>query len=114
MRGTLRLASIATAACTVAAVLGLAGPAHAIYEQDPIALAWNPAGPVHTSLAGNGVVYLGGKLNGTGGIAAVSESTGGLLWMVSADGEGRGAAPSPSGSTLYAGRMFTTLAGAKH
>lgn len=114
MHGTRRLASILTVAATVAAVLGLAGPARAVYEPEPISLAWNPAGPVHATLAGNGVVYLGGKLDGTGGIAAVNASTGGLLWMVPANGDVRALALSPDDSTLYAGGPFTTVDGATH
>ena len=49
MQGTRRFASSATVAATVAAVLGLAGPAHAVYEPEPRPLAWNPDGPVHAT-----------------------------------------------------------------
>src|SRR5690242_1556244 len=108
MRRNRMLASILTAASVVAGVLALASPAHAIYRSDPVALAWNPAGPVHATLADGGVVYVGGRLNGTGGIAAVNGSTGQLEWMVPADADVRALALSPDGSTLYAGGVFNT------
>jgi hypothetical protein len=98
----------------VATVLGLAAPANAAYNTQAIALPWNPAGAVHASLAGNGVVYLGGKLDGTGGIAAVDPATGNLLWMVPANKDVRALALSADGSTLYAGGTFSTVDGATH
>jgi hypothetical protein len=114
MRGARRFAVCVTAASTVAAVLAFAGPAHALYRAEPRPLAWNPDGPVHALLDGGNVVYLGGKLDGTGGIAAVSASTGALLWMLHASNDVRALALSPDGSTLYAGGSFTTVEGAAH
>jgi hypothetical protein len=115
MRGTRTLASAAAAsAAAVFGVLGLAAPAHADYGASPITLPWNPAGPVHASLSNNGVVYLGGKLDGTGGIAAVDAASGNLLWLVPANNDVRALALSPNGSTLYAGGNFTTVDGATH
>ena len=113
MRSMRTLAFVATAA-TVATVVGFASPANAAYAHDPISLAWNPAGAVHSSVTGNGVVYLGGKLDGTGGVAAVDPTTGGLLWMVPANNDVRALALSPDGSTLYAGGNFTTVSGVTH
>jgi hypothetical protein len=110
MRGKRRFGLGVTAA-TAVALIGLAGPAQAQYRAEPRPLAWNPAGPVHSLLAGNNVVYVGGKLNGTGGIAAVSSTTGALLWMVPTDKDVRALALSPDGSTLYAGGAFTTVDG---
>ena len=69
---------------------------------------------MHATLAGDHVVYLGGKLNGTGGIAAVSAATGGLLWMLPADKDVRALALSPDGATLYAGGSFTSVDGVTH
>ena len=77
-------------------------------------MAWNPDGPVHALLDGGNVVYLGGKLDGTGGIAAVNASTGSLLWMLHASNDVRALALSPDGSTLYAGGSFTTVDGVAH
>jgi hypothetical protein len=114
MRWTRRLALLATAATTVGTVLGFAAPANAAYMHDPISLPWNPGGPVHASLSSNGVVYLGGKLDGTGGIAAVNASTGALLWQVPANNDVRALALSADGSTLYAGGNFTTVNGVTH
>ncbi|HEY2878213.1 PKD domain-containing protein [Nocardioides sp.] len=114
MRGTRTFALCATATATLVALLGFAGPAHAIYRAEPRPLAWNPDGPVHALLDGGNVVYLGGKLDGTGGIAAVNESTGALLWMLHASNDVRALALSPDGSTLYAGGRFTTVEGVTH
>jgi hypothetical protein len=114
MRGARRFALSVTAAGTVAGLIGFAAPAHAEYRAEPRPLAWNPAGPVHATLAGDHVVYLGGKLNGTGGIAAVSAATGGLLWMLPADKDVRALALSPDGATLYAGGSFTSVDGVTH
>ena len=114
MRWTRASAHLATAAAAAATVLGLALPAQAAYQATPISLPWHPAGPVHASLAGNGVVYLGGKLDGTGGIAAVDATTGSLLWQVPTNGDVRALALSSNGSTLYAGGGFTTVNGVTH
>ncbi|HEY2878243.1 hypothetical protein [Nocardioides sp.] len=114
MRRTRTFAFLATAATSVATVLGLAAPAHANYAHDPITLPWNPAGAVHASLSNNGVVYLGGKLDGTGGIAAVDAASGNLLWLVPANNDVRALALSADGSTLYAGGNFTTVNGVTH
>jgi PQQ-like domain len=101
---------------TVAAVtaLGLAAPAYASYRSSPIALPWNPAGPVHSSVSRNGVVYVGGKLDGTGGIAALDVSTGDLLWQLPADNDVRALALSDDGTRLYAGGAFTAVDGLPH
>jgi hypothetical protein len=114
MRGTRTFALCLTAASTVVALLGFAGPAHAQYRAEPRPLAWNPAGPVHAVLGDGSVVYLGGRLNGTGGIAAISSATGSLLWMVPANKDVRALALSPDGTTLYAGGGFTTVDGVPH
>jgi hypothetical protein len=103
-----------TAASVLAAVLALAGPAHAVYKAEPVALAWNPDGPVHAAVADGNVVYLGGKLDGTGGIAAVDADTGALQWMIPTSGDVRALALSPDRSTLYAGGGFVTVNGAAH
>jgi hypothetical protein len=110
---TRRLALTAAVVTTVVSVLGVA-PAEASYAHDPIPLAWHPAGAVHSSLTAGGVVYLGGKLDGVGGIAAVDASTGSLLWLVPADGDVRALALSGDGATLYAGGGFSTVAGVTH
>ena len=44
MRGTRRFALCVTATATFVALLGFAGPAHAIYRAEPRPLAWNPDG----------------------------------------------------------------------
>jgi hypothetical protein len=95
----------------VASVAAFTAPAGAAYSPKPLALPWHPAGAVHSSVVGNGVVYLGGKLNGTGGIAAVDAANGNLLWTVPADDDVRALALSPDGSRLYAGGSFSTIDG---
>jgi hypothetical protein len=111
MRWTRRFAALTAAAGTIVTVLGFAAPAEASYTKDPITLGWNPAGPVHSSVSGNGVVYLGGKLDGTGGIAAVDASTGNLVWQIPTNGDVRALALSADGSQLYAGGGFNTVDG---
>jgi hypothetical protein len=106
-----RLALAATAVTAVATVFGVAAPANANFTHDPVSLPWHPAGPVHSSTTRNGVVYLGGKLNGTGGIAAVDATTGALLWLLPANNDVRALALSVDGSTLYAGGNFSTVNG---
>jgi hypothetical protein len=114
MRWTRRLALTATAATTVATVLGFAAPANASYTNDPVSLGWNPAGAVHSSVSQNGVVYLGGKLDGTGGIAAVDAATGNLLWLLPANKDVRALALSADGTVLFAGGSFSTVDGQTH
>jgi PQQ-like domain len=104
-------AMVTTAATLVATVLGFAAPAHAIYTEEPATLAWHPAGPVHSSVSRDGVVYLGGKLDGTGGIAAVDAATGNLMWLLPANKDVRALALSPDGSRLFAGGTFTAVNG---
>jgi hypothetical protein len=112
MRRTLR--RLACAAGCAALAVGIAEPAGADYSAQPITLPWHPAGPVHAVVAGSGVVYLGGMLDGTGGIAAVDASTGDLLWTVAADDDVRALALSADGATLYAGGRFNTVSGTTH
>ena len=114
MRWTRRLACLTAVTSAIVTVLGFAAPAHASFTNDPVTLGWNPAGPVHSSVSQNGVVYVGGKLDGTGGIAAVDASTGNLLWQIPANGDVRALTLSPDGSRLYAGGGFSTVAGATH
>jgi hypothetical protein len=95
----------------IASGAGLTVPAGAAYSPQPVSLPWHPAGAVHSSVARGGVVYLGGQLNGTGGVAAVDATNGTLLWMVPADNDVRALALSPDGSRLYAGGAFTTIDG---
>lgn len=111
MRWTRRLSYAATTVAAIAAVLGFATPAHANYTREPMTLGWNPAGPVHSSVAQGGVVYVGGKLDGTGGIAAVDAATGNLLWMLPTSNDVRALALSPDGTRLFAGGSFTSVAG---
>jgi hypothetical protein len=110
MRWTRKLAFLATGA-TAATVLGLAAPAQAAYRVEPVTLPWNPAGAVHSMVSRDGVVYLGGKLDGTGGIAAVDASDGHLLWMIPASNDVRALALSEDGTRLYAGGSFTSVNG---
>jgi hypothetical protein len=112
MGWTRGLAYLATGATSVATVLAFAGPAHATYTEEPVSLPWHPTGPVHSSVSRRGVVYLGGKLDGVGGIAAVDAGTGNLLWQVPANGDVRALALSGDGTRLYAGGSFTTVNGA--
>jgi len=114
MRWTRRIATVAAAAASVATVVGFAAPANAAYAPQALTLPWHPAGVVHSSLASNGVLYLGGKLDGTGGIAAVNATTGALLWQVPANNDVHALALSPDGSTLYAGGKFSAVAGVTH
>jgi hypothetical protein len=109
VRWTRRLAFVATAAATVVTVLGFAAPAHASFATEPISLGWHPTGPVHSSVSDNGVVYLGGKLDGTGGIAAVDATSGNLLWLLPANSDVRSLALSPDGAVLFAGGSFTAV-----
>jgi PQQ-like domain len=114
MRWSRRLASVTGAAASVAAVLSFAAPANAAYTPQALTLPWTPAGAVHSSLASGNVVYLGGKLDGTGGIAAIDATTGNLLWMVPANNDVHALTLSPDGSTLYAGGDFSTVDGMTH
>jgi hypothetical protein len=109
-----RLALLATATATFGTFLGFAPPAHAAYSEEPISLPWNPAGAVHSSVSRDGVVYLGGKLDGVGGIAAIDATTGNLLWQVPAGNDVRALALSEDGTTLYAGGSFTSVDGVTH
>jgi hypothetical protein len=112
MLWTRRLAILTTSAATVAAsVLGLAAPAHAAYTENPVTLAWHPTGAVHSSVSRDGVVYLGGKLDGIGGIAAVDATSGSLLWLLPANKDVRALALSSDGSRLFAGGSFTAVNG---
>jgi len=111
MRWLRSLGFLASGATSVATVLALAAPAQAAYSEQPISLPWHPAGPVHSSISRGGVVYLGGKLDGVGGIAAVDAGTGNLLWQVPANGDVRALALSGDGTRLYAGGSFTTVRG---
>jgi hypothetical protein len=76
MRWARRFSYLTAAVASAVAVLGLAGPAQANYAPQPLTLAWHPSGPVHSSVSANGVVYVGGQLDGIGGIAAVDAGTG--------------------------------------
>jgi hypothetical protein len=105
---------VAATATTVATVLGIAAPANAAFAIEPVTLGWNPAGAVHSSVAGNGIVYVGGKLDGVGGIAAVDADTGNLLWQIPANKDVRALALSADGSTLYAGGGFSAVDGVTH
>jgi len=113
MRLTRTLALFVAMATTCALVVG-ASPANAVYQREPVSLAWHPAGPVHSSVAAGGVVYLGGRLNGTGGIAAVEAGSGALLWLIPADDDVRALALSADGNTLYAAGRFSTVDGVTH
>lgn len=114
MRLTHRSALLAAAATAVATVVGFAAPANADYTTALMSLGWNPAGAVHSSTSMNGVVYVGGKLDGTGGIAAVDNATGNLLWQIPTNGDVRALTVSPDGSRLYAGGGFNTVDGVTH
>lgn len=113
MRWTRRFATVAVVAGAVTAALGLSA-ANAAYTPQALPLPWHPTGAVHSSLAGNGVLYVGGKLDGIGGIAAIDPATGNTLWVVPANKDVRALALSPDGSTLYAGGTFSTVDGATH
>jgi outer membrane protein assembly factor BamB len=114
MRWTRRIAIVAAGAASIATVLGFAAPANAAYDPQALSLPWNPAGPVHSSLTGNGVVYLGGRLDGTGGIAAIDPATGDLLWTVPTNNDVRALTLSADGNTLYAGGKFSAVDGVTH
>lgn len=103
--------SLATAVAVVATVLGVAAPASASYSQEPISLPWSPAGPVYSSISRGGVLYVGGALDGTGGIAALDASTGSLLWQLATDDSVRALALSADGRVLFAGGSFATIGG---
>ena len=111
MRWTRGLALSSAVGSTVAIVLGFPTPAHASYTTEPVTLGWHPAGPVHSSVSRGGVVYVGGKLNGTGGIAALDAASGHLLWLLPASNDVRALALSPDGSRLFAGGSFTAVNG---
>jgi len=114
MRRTRRLAYLTAIAGAIAAVLGFAAPANASFTNEPVTLGWNPAGPVHSSASQGGVVYVGGKLDGTGGIAALDAATGNLLWQIPANGDVRALTLSADGSRLYAGGGFSIVDGVSH
>ena len=114
MRWTRTLTSLAAAGATIATVLGAATAAYASYATEPVTLGWQPAGPVHSSVSQNGVVYLGGRLDGTGGIAAVDAATGNLLWMLPASNDVRALALSSDGSVLFGGGSFNAVDGQTH
>jgi hypothetical protein len=114
MRWTRWLAYGAAAATSLATVVAFGAPAHAAYSEQPVSLPWHPSGPVHSSVNRSGVLYLGGELNGVGGIAAVDADTGHLLWQVPAGDDVRALALSRDGTRLYAGGSFTTVNGATH
>jgi hypothetical protein len=114
MRVTRKLACLTAVASAIVTAFGLAAPAQASYTNGPVSLGWNPAGPVHSSVSQNGVVYVGGKLDGTGGIAALDAATGNLLWQIAANADVRALALSPDGTRLYAGGGFSTVAGVNH
>jgi hypothetical protein len=104
--------TVATVVATVvAAVLALAAPANAAYSTRALALPWHPTGPVHSTVSRLGTVYVGGRLDGTGGIATVDATTGRRLWHVSANGDVRALALSANGRILYAGGDFTRING---
>lgn len=109
MRRSSRFAFLTTA--VVAIVLGSTAAAHANYSQGPLSLPWHPAGPVYSSVSRDGVVYVGGKLDGTGGIAALDAATGNLLWQIPASNDVRALTLSDDGSRLFAGGSLTTVAG---
>jgi hypothetical protein len=111
MRWTRALTFLGTVGTAVAVVLGFPSPALASSQPEPVTLGWHPAGPVHSSVSAGGVVYLGGKLDGTGGIAAVSAATGNLLWLLPANNDVRALALSPDGTRLFAGGSFTAVTG---
>lgn len=113
MRWTRRIATVATGVAAITAAVGLSA-ANAAYTPQALTLPWHPTGPVHSSLAGNGVLYVGGKLDGVGGIAALDPASGNVLWTLPADKDVRALALSPDGSTLYAGGTFATVGGATH
>jgi len=114
MRWSRTLGVVASTATAVATALGIAAPAHAAYSRDPVSLPWHPAGPVHSAVSGNGVVYVGGKLDGVGGIAAIDAGSGSLLWQIPTDNDVRALALSADGSTLYAGGSFISVNGTTH
>jgi hypothetical protein len=101
-------------AATAMTVLGLAAPANASGTTEPVSLGWHPAGPVHSSVRLDGTVYVGGKLDGTGGIAAIDAASGNLRWMIGTDGDVRALALSPDGSRLFAGGSFLNVDGQTH
>jgi hypothetical protein len=109
MRHSRRLAFLATS--VVAVVLGSTAAAHSNYSQGPVSLPWHPAGAVHSSVSRAGVVYVGGKLDGVGGVAALDAGTGQLLWQLPADNDVRALALSDDGTRLYAGGGFTAING---
>jgi hypothetical protein len=104
-------ALLSTVVGAVAIVVGFGTAAHASYTKEPATLGWHPAGPVHSSVSRGGVVYVGGKLDGTGGIAAVDAATGNLLWLLPASNDVRALALSADGSRLFAGGSFTAVNG---
>jgi outer membrane protein assembly factor BamB len=94
--------------------LGWASPASAAYSSEPLARAWEATGPVHSSLAVGSRLYVGGLLDGVGGVAALDASTGALIWSVPTDGDVRAMTLSSDGSTLFVGGGFTHVNGVTH
>lgn len=103
--------SLAATVAVLATVLGLAAPANASFSMEPMSLPWSPAGPVYASVSRSGVVYVGGMLDGTGGIAALDAATGTLLWLLPTDDSVRALALSADGRVLFAGGSFSTVNG---
>ncbi len=102
------------AATVLVGTLGVAAPADATYTNEPLSRAWQADGPVHSSVGAGSVVYVGGKFNGGGGIAALSSSNGALLWSASTNGDVRALTVSSDGSRVFAGGAFTTVNGTTH
>jgi outer membrane protein assembly factor BamB len=105
-------AAAASLVVAVSGTLGLASPASAAFDPGPVGPVWTPDGPVHAIAVAGGRVFVGGSFSG--GVVALSASTGALAWKGNANGDVRALAVSADGRSVIAGGAFTAVGGATH
>jgi outer membrane protein assembly factor BamB len=108
-----RRASVLAFVMVLACGLGYAETAGAAYAPTPTGPAkWTPDGAVLASVVAAGKVFVGGDF--TGGVAALSQRTGALLWSGHANGDVRALAMSADSGHVLIGGAFTKVNGASH
>ena len=115
MKSSRSVAVIAGLVVALVATFGVTSPASAQYSNEPLTLAWQADGPIHSSLGTPSSLYVGGLLfGGTGGVAALDPATGALQWSVTTNGDVRAMALSSDGTTLFVGGGFSVANGVTH